>query len=92
MIVGSGQFLLWADPCILSKSDVVYGIITTLNLPPEKTDLDRDAHYRCAKCLSAAEKMACPVLGVLLWADYSPKSNRIFDPEECDDESSAQRF
>ena len=46
------RFLLLADACILRRSDLVYKIMAALHLPPEKTDLDRDAHYRCARCLS----------------------------------------
>lgn len=51
----SGRFLLLADACILNKLDVVHSIITTLHLPPEKTDLDHDLHYRCnAACRNRA--------------------------------------
>ena len=46
------RFVLLADRCILNRRDVVNRIVARMHLPPEKTDIDTDAHYRCAKCLT----------------------------------------
>jgi hypothetical protein len=46
------RFVLLADPCILNRSELVKRIISRLRLPLENTDIDRDPHYRCSKCLN----------------------------------------
>ncbi len=40
------------DNCILIRKKVVQQIMTILNLPPDRTSVGGDSHYRCAKCLS----------------------------------------
>ncbi len=46
------RFFLRADRCILEASDVVRQLISALKLPPKRTSIGPDAHYRCTKCLS----------------------------------------
>ena len=47
-----GRFVLLADRCILRHRGIVSSILTRLHLPPERTDLNTDAHYRCSRCLA----------------------------------------
>jgi hypothetical protein len=50
------RFLLLADACILRRRDLVRQIMARMHLPAAKTDIDRDAHYRCKeKCLTLSE-------------------------------------
>ena len=50
------RFLLLADPCILRRRSLVKQIVSRLHLPPERTEMDRDAHYRCAECLARSRQ------------------------------------
>ena len=45
------RFHLLADKCILGRRDVVTGIMEAMHLPPNKTTVGRDEHYRCFECL-----------------------------------------
>lgn len=51
-------FALYADPCILSKKDVIQKIMAAMNLPQGRTAILRDAHYRCSHCLYGNEEGA----------------------------------
>ena len=48
------RFHLYADKCILSQRKVVRKIMDAMHLPPGKTSVDRDEHYRCFNCLYPA--------------------------------------
>ena len=48
----TGRFLFLADACILRRKDLVETILRRLNLPEKKTEIKRDSHYRCARCLA----------------------------------------
>lgn len=50
------RFVLLADPCILRRRGLVQQIVASLHLPVERTEMDRDAHYRCAECLARSTK------------------------------------
>ena len=41
------RFVLLADRCILNRGALVKQIMASMHLPPDKTDVDTDAHYRC---------------------------------------------
>lgn len=44
------EYLLLADACILRNKNLVKTILRRMNLPAG-TKIDRDSHYRCARCL-----------------------------------------
>jgi hypothetical protein len=48
----TGRYLLLLDRCILRQKRLVATIKQKMGLPPNETDTDTDAHYRCAKCLA----------------------------------------
>jgi hypothetical protein len=50
------QFFIRADNCILLRPELVERIMGKLNLPPDKTSVGGDEHYRCAKCLSRSRQ------------------------------------
>jgi hypothetical protein len=45
------KYLLFLDRCILKNKSFVNKIISGLNLPPKRTEVDTDSHYECAGCL-----------------------------------------
>jgi len=47
----TGKFTLLADRCILGRKSLVSKILSTMNLPPRDTEIDKDSHYRCFHCL-----------------------------------------
>lgn len=50
------RFVLLADRCILNRSPLVKQIMARMHLPPEKTDVDADSHYRCSRCLAHSRR------------------------------------
>ena len=46
----TGKFTLYADKCVLKRSDLVREIKLRLHLPP-RTRTGTDLHYRCPVCL-----------------------------------------
>ena len=53
-LADTNSFLLMADNCILSRRDCVSQVRRRLNLPPGRTILLKDSHYRCHHCLRVA--------------------------------------
>lgn len=47
----TGQYLLWADRCILKDPGLVSRIERKMNLPHGSTRIGSDKHYRCPRCL-----------------------------------------
>ena len=49
----TGKFILYADACILEDQATLAKIMRHLQLPSD-TELKRDSHYRCFRCLGRA--------------------------------------
>jgi hypothetical protein len=45
------RFTLLADKCILNNRRILSKIMSTMDLPIERTDKVRDNHYQCHGCL-----------------------------------------
>jgi hypothetical protein len=52
------RFVVLADACILRRHRLVQQIMAKMHLPAPKTDIDRDAHYRCEACLARSFRRA----------------------------------
>ena len=46
-----GQFVLYADRCILTRKSFLRRIMAETNLPPKRTKTTTDGHYQCLYCL-----------------------------------------
>jgi hypothetical protein len=51
------QFVFYADRCILKGKPAVIQVMRTMYLPVERTDAATDEHYRCTRCLEAAQEL-----------------------------------
>jgi hypothetical protein len=51
----SRKYFLYADRCILSRSELIKEIIQRLGLFVETVEISGDEHYRCADCLRCRE-------------------------------------
>jgi hypothetical protein len=51
----SRKYFLYADRCILSRSQLITEIIQRLGLLAEAVEISGDEHYRCADCLRRRE-------------------------------------
>ena len=51
----SRKYFLYADRCILSRSELITEIIQRLGLLAETGEVSGDEHYRCADCLRRRE-------------------------------------
>jgi hypothetical protein len=47
----TGKYSLLLDRCILKNKSVVNKIMSELNLPTKRTEMDTDSQYRCPNCL-----------------------------------------
>jgi hypothetical protein len=47
----TGKYTLLADRCILGRKSLVRRILSGMKLPVGGTQIDRDSHYRCYRCL-----------------------------------------
>ena len=47
----TGKYSLLLDRCILKNKSVVNKIMSELNLPTKRTEMDTDSQYRCPRCL-----------------------------------------
>ena len=47
----TGGYSLFLDRCILKNKSVVNKIMSELNLPTKRTEMDTDSQYRCPNCL-----------------------------------------
>jgi hypothetical protein len=45
------RFVLYVDPCILTRKNIVRRIMAEMNLPHNHTRISSDDHYRCLRCL-----------------------------------------
>ena len=48
----TGQYTLYADPCVLRRKELVRRIIRKMGLPKDHTRTRTDDPYRCQRCLS----------------------------------------
>jgi hypothetical protein len=56
-VVKTKRFTLLADKCILRNENIVKEIMSRMNLPSQKTNIDTDSHYRCHACLHGKDDM-----------------------------------
>jgi hypothetical protein len=54
----SGKFTLLADRCILREPKHIAEILRRMNLPKAAVRTGTDSHYRCVRCLNAADKLS----------------------------------
>lgn len=52
----TNRFTLYADQCVLDRPEFIQWILTQMHLPAGITDLSKDLHYRCARCLARSAK------------------------------------
>jgi len=49
----TGKYTLLADRCILRKKSLVRTILKRMHLPVRGTQVGKDSHYRCFRCLGS---------------------------------------